>query len=244
MIDGAAGRTHALATRIGLRVVTDDASRHLLQSIDDALVPLPQPWRLVTMSERNPMFEQVMTAVDGSPTSNRGLKAAIGLAANQHASLTILHIVDDMASVSYVGDMSYVPASYVDDLLEQLRANGRRILAKAEAAARDSGVAARTLLVEAKGATVAEAILAQARRSRADVIVLGTHGRSGLRRVLMGSDAETVLRETRIPVLLVRSSEGSAAPKPSQPRSRTAGHQDAAAAPAKTKPRPRKRGQP
>ena len=181
---------HALATRIGLRVVTDDASRHLLQSIDDALVPLPQPWRLVTMSERNPMFEQVMTAVDGSPTSNRGLKAAIGLAANQHASLTILHIVDDMASVSYVGDMSYVPASYVDDLLEQLRANGRRILAKAEAAARDSGVAARTLLVEAKGAPVAEAILEQARRSSARVLVPRPRGPRGLRRRRLGGRAE------------------------------------------------------
>ena len=48
------------------------------------------------------MFQQVLVAVDGSPTGNRGLKAAIGLAADQKASLAIVHVVDDMASVSYV----------------------------------------------------------------------------------------------------------------------------------------------
>jgi nucleotide-binding universal stress UspA family protein len=156
------------------------------------------------------MFKQVLVAVDGSPTSNRGLKAAIGLAADQHASLAIVHVVDTMASMAYVGDMSYVPASYVDDMLEDLRVSGRRILAKAEGTARDAGVEAKTLLVETKGGTVAEAILGQARKAHADVIVLGTHGRRGLSRVLMGSDAETVLREARVPVMLVRAPEAGA----------------------------------
>lgn len=156
------------------------------------------------------MFKQVLVAVDGSPTSNRGLKAAIGLAADQHASLAIVHVVDTMASMAYVGDMSYVPASYVDDMLDDLRSSGRRILGKAEGTARGAGVEAKTFLVETKGGTVAEAILAQARKARADVIVLGTHGRRGLSRVLMGSDAETVLREARVPVMLVRAPEAAA----------------------------------
>jgi nucleotide-binding universal stress UspA family protein len=156
------------------------------------------------------MFKQVLVAVDGSPTSNRGLKAAIGLAADQHASLAIVHVVDTMASMAYVGDMSYVPASYVDDMLDDLRSSGRRILGKAEGPARGASVEAKTFLVETKGGTVAEAILAQARKARADVIVLGTHGRRGLSRVLMGSDAETVLREARVPVMLVRAPEAAA----------------------------------
>ena len=159
------------------------------------------------------MFNQVLVAIDGSSTGNRGLKAAIGHASDQKASLTILHIVDDMASVSYVGDMGYVPAGYVDKLVDELRANGRKVLAKAEAAARDGGVEAKTLLVEAKGRSIADAILGQAKKARADVIVLGTHGRRGLRRVVMGSDAEAVLRDSRVPVLLVR------APEPSSSRS-------------------------
>ncbi|MGE5168999.1 MAG: universal stress protein [Rudaea sp.] len=186
------------------------------------------------------MFKQILVAVDGSPTSNRGLKAAIGLAADQHASLAIVHVVDTMASMAYVGDMSYVPASYVDDMLEDLRANGRRILAKAESQARDAGVEAKTFLVETKGGTVAEAILAQARKARADVIVLGTHGRRGLSRVLMGSDAETVLREARIPVMLVRAPETAArtgAAKATRSRARSAARKKASApgAPARTR---------
>ena len=97
------------------------------------------------------MFSQVLVAIDGSATGNRGLKAAIGLASNQKAALSILHVVDDLTTVSYVGDMGYVPAGYVDELLDDLRANGRRILTKAEAVARDSGVDAKTLLIESRG---------------------------------------------------------------------------------------------
>jgi nucleotide-binding universal stress UspA family protein len=153
------------------------------------------------------MFKQVLVAIDGSPTSNRGLKVAIGLAFDQRAELSIVHVIDDMASVAYVGDIGYVPSGYVDTLLEDLRKNGGKILAKAEAAARNGGVTAKSLLVETKGRSIADTILSQARKLRADVIVLGTHGRRGLGRVLMGSDAEAVLRESRVPVLLVRSPE-------------------------------------
>lgn len=159
------------------------------------------------------MFEQILVAVDGSPTGNRGLKAAIGLASDQKASLAILHVIDDMASVSYVGDLGYVPGAFVDKVLDELRINGRKILAKAEALARDGGIDAKTVLVETKGGSIADAILAQARKLRADVIVLGTHGRRGLRRVVMGSDAEAVLRDARVPVLLVRASERAPAPR-------------------------------
>ena len=52
--------------------------------------------------------------------------------------------------------------------------------------------------------------------------MLGTHGRRGLRRVLMGSDAEAVLREARMPVLLVRAPEGSRAATPAEPRPKAA----------------------
>ena len=173
------------------------------------------------------MFSQVLVAIDGSATGNRGLKAAIGLASNQKAAPSILHVVDDLTTVSYVGDMGYVPAGYVDELLDDLRANGRRILTKAEAVARDSGVDAKTLLIESRGGSIADAILGQARKLRADVIVLGTHGRRGLRRVVMGSDAEAVLRESRVPVLLVRAPEGSRSAPASRKSAATTGRRGA-----------------
>lgn len=62
-----------------------------------------------------------------------------------------------------------------------------------------------TVLLETLGHRVAELIIKQAKKWRADVIVLGTHGRRGLARVLMGSDAEIVVRESPVPVLLVRA---------------------------------------
>lgn len=151
------------------------------------------------------MFNHVLVAIDGSPTSNRALKAAIGLAADQRASLSILHVVDSLAGVAYVGDMTFMPATYVDEVIEDLRNAGRRILAKAEAAAREAGIGARTLLVESVGGSIAVAILAQVRRLRADLIVMGTHGRQGVQRAVFGSDAEAVVRESRVPVLLVRA---------------------------------------
>lgn len=156
------------------------------------------------------MFTKVLVAIDGSPTGTRGLRSAIGLASDQKSQLVIVHVIDDTASVAAVGDIGYVPAAYVDTLLDNLRAHGRKTLAKAEALAREAGVDAKALLIGSKGGSIADAILRQARSVGADVIVLGTHGRRGLRRVLLGSDAEAVLRESRVPVLLVRSPQRQA----------------------------------
>ena len=168
------------------------------------------------------MFKQILVAVDGSPTANRGLKAAVELASSHAASLTVIHVVDDMQSVSYIGDMGYVPADYVDKLLDDLRTSGRKVLTKAEAVAHAAKVDVKALLVESKGGTIADAILAQARKLRADTIVLGTHGRRGLRRALMGSDAEAVLRDSRVPVLLVRALPREPAAAPATAKSRRA----------------------
>lgn len=152
------------------------------------------------------MFKRILVAVDGSPASNAGLKAAAMLAADQHAMLLALHVVDD-SPMAVTFDGSYLPADYVDNFYESLRENGRKILAKAEAFAQGSSVDLKPVLVEAHGRTVADAIVRQARKLKSDVIVLGTHGRRGLRRVLMGSDAEAVVREAHVPVLLVRTPE-------------------------------------
>src|SRR5208282_6792120 len=85
------------------------------------------------------------------------------------------------------------------------RTGGKKLLARAEAKVRKRGIEVETVLLETVGRRVADLIIKQAKKWRADVIVLGTHGRRGLARVVMGSDAELVLRETPLPVLLVRS---------------------------------------
>jgi nucleotide-binding universal stress UspA family protein len=162
------------------------------------------------------MFKQILVAIDGSPTARKGLKTAIDLAADQKAGLCIVHVIDSV-SVAPTLEAGYLPGRYFDDMIEALRDRGRRLLAKAQAQAVDRGVATRVVLVEAVGHAVADAILAQARKQRAQLIVLGTHGRRGLARALMGSDAESVVRDARVPVLLVRglaaSSRGAPAGK-------------------------------
>jgi nucleotide-binding universal stress UspA family protein len=144
------------------------------------------------------MFKNILVAVDGSATSQRGLKTAIALATEQNAQLHILHVVDERNSVIYP-EMGY----YLDELLASLRSGGKAILEKAQRQAAQVG-RVRTRLVESASQPVAEVIVAESRRARADLVVLGTHGRRGLGRLVMGSDAEGVVRSSTVPVLLVR----------------------------------------
>jgi len=90
------------------------------------------------------------------------------------------------------------------ELLKELREHGQAILNEAVASARKQGVAADTETVESPMGPVGAAIAEYAEQWPADLIVIGTHGRRGIRRLVMGSDAEYVVRTTRVPVLLVR----------------------------------------
>ena len=151
------------------------------------------------------MFKCILVAVDGSTTSNRALQSSVGLAKEQQATLHVLHVVDQSALAQASGMGAYFSADYVAGLLAALRDAGRKILVKAENVARKAEQPVRPALVEARGQSTARVILAHARKVHADLIVLGTHGRRGLTRLVMGSDAEAVLREATVPVLLLRS---------------------------------------
>lgn len=150
------------------------------------------------------MFRRILVPIDGSPPSRRGLEEAIMLAKNQRARIRLLHVVDASLATRALDGTSYMPASYVDEFMRSLTAGGTRLLVRAEAKVRASRVKVDTVLLDTLGGRVADVIVAQARKWRADVIVLGTHGREGLSRVVLGSDAELVVRESPVPVLLVR----------------------------------------
>ena len=125
------------------------------------------------------MFKRILVAIDGSDASKAGLKSAIRLAIDQQATLFALHVVDNAALAINV-ESGYVPAGYVDSLYEGLRESGQGTLARAETRARKAGANVKSMLVESRGHSVADTILEQARKTKADVIVLGTHGRRGL----------------------------------------------------------------
>ena len=148
------------------------------------------------------MFKRILVPVDGSRTAEAGLKTAIRMARDAKAALVLLHVIDENV-LALSGE--YADATYIDRFLADMRAAGKKIIARAEAAAAKQGIRAKTVLVESVGPRrVADIIVQQARKQRADAIVIGTHGRRGLTRLVMGSDAEEVVRSSPVPVTLVR----------------------------------------
>lgn len=145
------------------------------------------------------MFKKILVPIDGSDTGKLGLDTAVRLAKEQDAALRVIHVVNEAMILStYEGDL------YTSELIKALRDSGRAILQEAEQHLSKDGVRCETALLEAHGAQAGEVIVEDAKNWQADLIVLGTHGRRGLRRVVMGSDAEYVVRTTPVPVLLIR----------------------------------------
>ena len=154
------------------------------------------------------MYKKILVPIDGSPASNLGLNEAIRLAKDQCAKLRLFHLVDEYIAVSSPDGMAF---SNTDDLFDALRQSGKKIIEKAEALARRNGLTPESVMLESFGGRAADFIVQQANKWGADLIVLGTHGRRGVKRLVMGSDAEQVVRTTRVPVLLVRSKAASRA---------------------------------
>jgi nucleotide-binding universal stress UspA family protein len=145
------------------------------------------------------MYQRILVPLDTSSTAQCGLREAIRLVADQKARLLILHVVDDFTTLVEVPS-----AGVYDELIRKLRQAGLDALAKARHLAEEASVHTETLLREVTGKRVAEVIVDQCKQHACDLIVMGTHGRRGLGRLTMGSDAEEVVRTTTVPVLLVR----------------------------------------
>jgi nucleotide-binding universal stress UspA family protein len=154
------------------------------------------------------IYKRILVAVDGSSTSNAGLAEALRLAKDQGAVLGLLHVIDELSIVT-------IPEGVMSAgiMIDALRDAGQQIMKKIVAGVRKKGLEPDTKIVEAIGTRVADQVVAHAKRWRADLIVMGTHGRRGVNRMFMGSDAELVVRTAPVPVLLVRAEEKSRAVK-------------------------------
>jgi nucleotide-binding universal stress UspA family protein len=152
------------------------------------------------------MYERILVPIDGSSTARQGLEEAIALASRLGSKLHLLHVVDARLLISEVS--VFAPPN---QLLDDWRGAGEKLLADAQALARSRGVEADGAVRCDPGLRVCDLILAEARQVQAGLIVMGTHGRRGLSRLTLGSDAELVLRESPVPVLLVRA-RGAEAP--------------------------------
>ena len=146
------------------------------------------------------MYKRILVALDGGPVSSKALEMAIKLAATVYARLRLVHVLEAPAHLP-AGDRGATAGAA---FIEALRQDGERILRDAAAQARLAGVEAECMLVESWTERAGAALLSQASLCNADLIVVGTHGRRGIHRILMGSDAEYVVRHASQNVLVVR----------------------------------------
>jgi len=149
------------------------------------------------------MYRRILVALDGSETSMRALTASLNLARQGGGRVRMVHVVEELA---YLGGFDPYGASS-GDLIKVIRENGEKVLANGLAAAESAGVEADTVLYDNFGERLPEAVADAAKQWNADLIVVGTHGRRGMGRVLMGSGAEQIIRLSPVPVLVIRAPE-------------------------------------
>ncbi len=154
------------------------------------------------------MYKNILVPIDGSDTARLGLTEAIGLAKSQGSRIRLIHIVNEWPFIQ--GD---VTGATFTRLFEQARDYGASVLHNAQAAVRAAGIEVDTKLLEEPSGPVGEYIVREAAAWPADLVVCGTHGRRGIRRIVMGSDAEYVLRQSPVPILLVRARAEGAPPQ-------------------------------
>ena len=154
------------------------------------------------------MYRHLLVAVDGSHTSENALDHAIGLAKGEDAELTVVNVANPTEYMALAPEFLQ-HESYEAAALSEGNTVLDAAIEKAKAALPENKVH-RHLLIANKGAKeMAQMLVDYADGHGSDLIILGTHGRSGLMHLLMGSFAETVMRETNLPLLIIRSESKS-----------------------------------
>lgn len=147
------------------------------------------------------VYKRILVPTDGSALSKKAMKSAIQLAATLGAELVALNVVPRYPTSYFEGGVS-LPHSEVARMEKQWAEQGQAIADEVGKAAERAGVKARG--VTAHSDLVAESILAAARKHRCDLVVMASHGRKGIKRLLLGSETQHVLTHGSIPVLVLR----------------------------------------
>lgn len=151
------------------------------------------------------MYRRILVAVDGSRTSDKALVAATQLAREAGGQLRLVHVVDDTPAYS-----GFDFSGFSGEFIRVVRERGAKVLDDARAIAQAAGVEHSVLLFDKFGERLGETVAEEARRWKADLVVVGTHGRRGVGRMLLGSGAEQIVRLAPTHVLVVRNEEEQA----------------------------------
>lgn len=144
------------------------------------------------------MFKHILVPVDGSPTAQKAVETAVGLAKAFGSAVTIVYVIDPYPFTGLGSDFAYGQAEY----LGAASAEAKQATEAAQKTCEQAGVAATARVVEAHGAW--RGILEAAGQAGADLIVIGSHGRHGLEKLVLGSETQRVLSHTNLSVFVVR----------------------------------------
>ena len=142
------------------------------------------------------MYTRVCVAIDGSQAADHALAEALRMCEGRSADILLLSVVDVRVNAAEGVDF--------ESMYKAWRGDGEKALDAAAVTVRAASIEPELALVDTDGKRVARTIVDEAERWRADVIVIGTHGRSGFAHLLLGSVADQVIRSSPIPVLVVR----------------------------------------
>lgn len=150
------------------------------------------------------MYQHILVPVDGSKTSQASLLEVANFARLcPGAVIRLVHVVDLIQATSSITEFasSAIPLTKLED---DIRKEGQEILDRALATAKEAGFTPEAALLESYGKPTPEMILEAAETWSADIIIMGTHGYSGLTHLLLGSVTDGVIRHSTVPILLVR----------------------------------------
>jgi nucleotide-binding universal stress UspA family protein len=147
------------------------------------------------------MYKKLLVATDGSPLSKKAVRSAIELARTVGAELVALYVVPRYP-VSYFEGGVTISTQDVTRIEKQWAEKGEAIVDAVRDAAQAEGVKARAVV--SRSDLVAEAILSAAKKYKCDLVVMASHGRRGLKRILLGSETQHVLTHSSVPVLVLR----------------------------------------
>lgn len=147
------------------------------------------------------MYQRILVTTDGSTLSKKAVCSAIDLAAATGASLVAFNVVPRYPMSYFEGGVSISTAD-VGRIEKKWAEDGQAILNAVKKTAEDAGVTVKTAVTRSD--LVAESIMAAAKKHKCDLIVMASHGRKGIKRLLLGSETQHVLTHSSVPVLVLR----------------------------------------
>lgn len=147
------------------------------------------------------MYRRILVATDGSTLSKKAVRAGIGLASSLDAELVALYVVPRYPVSYFEGGVSVSQAD-IARTEKQWSDHGQAVVDGVRDAAQADGVKAKAIITRSD--LVAESIMSAAKKHKCDLVVMASHGRKGLKRVLLGSETQHVLTYSTVPVLVLR----------------------------------------